>query len=65
MDFKVNLDCFLSQKTLKVNIITHDLNDDLIFYCTHNQADSQCLGYLGYATLLLSKFQRRLVLVLH
>ena len=37
--------------------ITHDLNHDLIFYCTHNQlcatVDSRCLEYLGYITLII------------
>ena len=34
---------------------THDLNHDLIFYCTHHQLcvpHSQCLEYLGYITLV-------------
>ena len=41
-----------------MKIISHDLNHDLIFYCTHNQLcvpqylDSQCLEYLGYITLV-------------
>ena len=33
-----------------MKIITHDLNHDLIFYCTAT-VDSQCLEYLGYITL--------------
>ena len=37
LNFQVNLECFFTQKTWKVKIITHDLNHDLIFYCTHNQ----------------------------
>ena len=43
-----------------MKIITHDLNHDLIFNCTHTQSivcatvDSQCLDYLGYITLTKS-----------
>ena len=33
LNFQVNLKCFITQKTWKVKIITHDL----IFYCTQNQ----------------------------
>ena len=37
-------------------MVTSDLNNDLILYCTHNQlcatVDSQCFEYLGYITLL-------------
>ena len=32
-----NLECIFVQKTWKVKEITHDLNHNLTFYCTHNQ----------------------------
>ena len=37
LNFQVNLEYFFIQKTCKMKIITHSLNHDLIFYCTHNQ----------------------------
>ena len=35
-DFQFNLECIFTQNTLKVKDITHDLNHDSIFYCSHN-----------------------------
>ena len=55
LNFQVNLECFLTQKTSKVKKITHALNHDLVFYRTHNQlcVPEQIVGVQSTLAIIL------------
>ena len=67
LNFQIKLERFFTKKTCKVKMINHDLNHNLIFYCTHNQScvpqqivSVQSMGFFGWYTPALSSYFFRL-----